>query len=50
MMSDNWGGLHCGLCIQRKEALNELAEWLRGIRRRKKEVESSFFKKTRRYK
>ena len=47
MISDNWGGLHCNLCMQRKEAFDELAEWLRSIRKRKKEVESDFLSKQR---
>ena len=48
MISNNRKGLHCSFCIQRKEALDELAEWLRSIRRHKEEVEFSFLNNKRR--
>jgi hypothetical protein len=37
----------CNICVQRKAALDELAEWLKSIREHGKEVEHSFLKNKR---
>lgn len=42
MVSDEWEGLHCDLCIQRKNALDELAEWLKSMKKQKKDLETEF--------